>query len=40
MAFWNAPIPNEKHAVACVRAAIDAQRAIHEFNLKRWRENP
>jgi class 3 adenylate cyclase/CHASE2 domain-containing sensor protein len=39
MAFWNAPIPNEKHAAACVRAAIDAQRAIYEINLKRVEEN-
>jgi adenylate cyclase len=39
MAFWNAPIPNAKHAVACVRAAIDAQRAIYELNLKRVEEN-
>jgi class 3 adenylate cyclase/CHASE2 domain-containing sensor protein len=39
MAFWNAPIPNEKHAAACVRAAIDAQRAIYEINLKRAAEN-
>ncbi|HEV2695934.1 MAG TPA: adenylate/guanylate cyclase domain-containing protein [Verrucomicrobiae bacterium] len=40
MAFWNAPTPNEKHAVAAVRAAIDAQRAIHELNVKRELENP
>jgi class 3 adenylate cyclase len=39
MAFWNAPLPNEKHAAACVRAAIDAQRAIYEINLKRAEEN-
>ena len=39
MAFWNAPIPNEKHAAACVRAAIDAQRAIYALNLKRVEEN-
>ena len=39
MAFWNAPISNEKHAAACVRAAIDAQRAIYEINLKRAAEN-
>jgi class 3 adenylate cyclase/CHASE2 domain-containing sensor protein len=39
MAFWNAPIPNEKHAAACVCAAIDAQRAIYELNLKRAEEN-
>ena len=39
MAFWNAPIANEKHALACVRAAIEAQRAIHELNQKRLAEN-
>jgi class 3 adenylate cyclase/CHASE2 domain-containing sensor protein len=39
MAFWNAPVPNEKHALACVRAAIDAQRAIHELNEKRLSQN-
>jgi class 3 adenylate cyclase/CHASE2 domain-containing sensor protein len=39
MAFWNAPLPNEKHAAACVRAAIDAQRAIYQINLKRAAEN-
>jgi class 3 adenylate cyclase/CHASE2 domain-containing sensor protein len=39
MAFWNAPILNEKHAAACVRAAIDAQQAIYELNLKRVEEN-
>jgi class 3 adenylate cyclase/CHASE2 domain-containing sensor protein len=40
MAFWNAPTPTEKHALACVLAAIDAQRAIYELNLKRQAENP
>ncbi|HEY5043737.1 MAG TPA: adenylate/guanylate cyclase domain-containing protein [Verrucomicrobiae bacterium] len=40
MAFWNAPTPNEKHAVAAVRAAIDAQRAIYELNRRREAENP
>lgn len=35
MAFWGAPTPNVKHALACVRAAIDAQRAIHEVNQQR-----
>ena len=40
MAFWGAPTPNEKHALACVRAAIDTQRAIHELNQKRLAENP
>ncbi|HEX3889378.1 MAG TPA: adenylate/guanylate cyclase domain-containing protein [Verrucomicrobiae bacterium] len=39
MAFWGAPLSNEKHAVACVRAAVDAQRAIYELNLKRVEEN-
>jgi class 3 adenylate cyclase/CHASE2 domain-containing sensor protein len=40
MAFWNAPVTNEKHAVAAVRAAIDSQRAIYELNVKREAENP
>jgi class 3 adenylate cyclase/CHASE2 domain-containing sensor protein len=40
MAFWNAPTPNEKHAVAAVQAAIAAQRAILELNEKRQAENP
>lgn len=39
MAFWNAPIANPKHALACVRAAIEAQRAIHALNQKRLAEN-
>jgi class 3 adenylate cyclase/CHASE2 domain-containing sensor protein len=39
MAFWNAPLANEKHALACVRAAIDAQRAIHTLNEKRLAKN-
>ncbi|MGD0743815.1 MAG: adenylate/guanylate cyclase domain-containing protein [Verrucomicrobiota bacterium] len=39
MAFWGAPTPNEKHALVCVRAAVDAQRAIHELNHKRLAEN-
>ena len=39
MAFWNAPVANEKHALACVRAAIDAQRAIHDLNEKRLAQN-
>ena len=39
MAFWNAPLPNKRHAAACVRAAVDAQRAIYELNLKRVEEN-
>lgn len=40
MAFWNAPAPNEKHASACIRAAIDAQRAILALNERRQAENP
>jgi class 3 adenylate cyclase/CHASE2 domain-containing sensor protein len=40
MAFWNAPTPNETHALACVQAAIDAQRAIQALNGRRQAENP
>ncbi|MBW8864099.1 MAG: adenylate/guanylate cyclase domain-containing protein [Verrucomicrobia bacterium] len=40
MAFWNAPTTNEKHAVSAVLAAIDAQRAIYELNVKREADNP
>ena len=39
MAFWGAPTPQPNHAVACVRAAIEAQRAIQEFNTQRMTEN-
>lgn len=39
MAFWGAPIPNPKHALACVRAAIDSQRAMYEVNQQRFAEN-
>ncbi len=39
MAFWNAPIPNPAHALACVQAALEAQRAIHDLNKKRLAEN-
>jgi len=39
MAFWGAPAPNEKHASACVWAAIDAQRAIRDLNEKRSEQN-
>ena len=38
MAFWGAPTPNENNALACVRAAIDTQRAVHELNQKRLAE--
>jgi len=39
MAFWGAPTPNPKHASACVRAAIEVQRAIHDLNQQRGAEN-
>ena len=39
MAFWNAPVANEKHAPAAVAAAIEAQRAIHELNVQRLAKN-
>ncbi|MCC6820176.1 MAG: adenylate/guanylate cyclase domain-containing protein [Verrucomicrobia subdivision 3 bacterium] len=39
MAFWGAPTPHANHALACVRAAIEAQRAIAELNLQRTTEN-
>jgi len=39
MAFWGAPTPNPKHALAGVQAAIAAQRAIYELNQQRATEN-
>ena len=39
MAFWGAPTSNQHHALACVRASIDAQRAIHALNHQRAAEN-
>lgn len=39
MAFWGAPTPNEQHAVACVKAAVDAQRAMYMLNVERAEEN-
>ena len=39
MAFWGAPTPNPQHAAACVRAAVEAQRAIYELNCRRVAEN-
>jgi len=39
MAFWNAPVADEKHALNCVLAAIDAQRAIAELNHQRLAKN-
>ena len=39
MAFWGAPTPNPNHALACVRAAIEAQRAVYQLNQQRSTEN-
>jgi adenylate cyclase len=39
MAFWGAPTPNERHALTCVRAAIEAQRALHQLNQQRAADN-
>ncbi|NOS69538.1 MAG: CHASE2 domain-containing protein [Verrucomicrobia bacterium] len=39
MSYWGAPTSDEHHALHCVRAAVDAQRAIHELNLRRFEQN-
>lgn len=39
MAFWGAPVPNPHHVSAGVRAAIEAQQAIHRLNEARTQEN-
>ncbi|MEQ2009161.1 MAG: CHASE2 domain-containing protein [Limisphaerales bacterium] len=39
MAFWGAPSPDKQHALACVRAAMDAQIAMHAINIRRKAEN-
>ena len=39
MAFWGAPVKNDRHATAAVKAAIDAQRAIADLNVRRAQEN-
>lgn len=39
MAFWGAPKPNSRHALRCVRAAIEAQQCIHALNVSRQLEN-
>ncbi len=39
MAFWGAPLGNAEHALGCVRAAVDAQRAIRQLNEARQAEN-
>lgn len=39
MAFWGAPAQTQDHAVQCVRAAIEAQKAIAELNKSREQQN-
>ena len=39
MAFWGAPIPHERHAADCVRAAVEAQQVICALNRQRDAEN-
>ena len=39
MAFWGAPASDPRHAVNCVLAAIDAQRAVHRLNDDRAADN-
>ncbi len=39
MAFWGAPTANPRHALHCVQAAIDAQRAIADINEERKARN-
>lgn len=39
MAFWGDPVANPKHAMACVRAAIETQRGIEKLNQQRRAEN-
>src|SRR5580700_7869199 len=39
MAFWGAPLGNPRHAADAVRAAIDAQQALAELNLRRTQQN-
>jgi class 3 adenylate cyclase/CHASE2 domain-containing sensor protein len=39
MAFWGAPTDEARHAVCCVQAAIEGQRAIYRLNEERRQEN-
>ena len=39
MAFWGAPTPQDKQALNCVHAAIDAQRAVFALNKQRVQDN-
>jgi adenylate cyclase len=38
MAFWGAPVPNENHAAAAVRAGLGMLRALEDLNMKLWKE--
>lgn len=39
MAFWGAPVDNPLHAVCSVKAALGAQRAVHDLNREREAKN-
>lgn len=39
MAFWGAPTSNPTHALACVRAAVEAQREMDRLNQERAAQN-
>lgn len=39
MAFWGDPNPEPRHALICVQAAVEAQRAIYSLNEQRAAEN-
>jgi adenylate cyclase len=39
MAFWGAPLGNPHHAADAVRAAIEAQQALSELNVRRAERN-
>lgn len=39
MSFWGAPLVNQQHALACVRAAIAVHRAVHALNRQREQAN-
>lgn len=39
MAFWGAPAQIGNHSELCVRAAIEAQKAIEQLNISREQEN-
>ncbi len=37
MAFWGAPVPNERHAHQAVKAGLDMLRSLEVLNLKFWK---